>query len=35
MAVALKPLIEIKPPGRRPMTLADFDALQERDQAGV
>ncbi len=29
MAVALKPLVEIKPPGRPLLTLADFDALPE------
>jgi Uma2 family endonuclease len=29
MAVALKPQIEIQPPDKRPMTLADFDALPE------
>jgi len=29
MAVALKPMIEIKPPGKPLLTLADFDALPE------
>lgn len=29
MAVALKPMIEIKPPGKRLLTLVDFDALPE------
>jgi len=29
MAVALKPLVDIKPPGRPLLTLADFDALPE------
>jgi Uma2 family endonuclease len=29
MAVALKPMLEIKPPGKPLLTLADFDALPE------
>ena len=29
MAVALKPMIDIKPPGKQLLTLADFDALPE------
>ncbi len=29
MAVALKPMLDIKPPAKPPLTLADFDALPE------